>query len=110
MRNRTGNFTKIATDLKGLIQNSPSKATRAISGPTEQNSKMGEFKEVEKLLDLEEYLTEIQKEKGDLENRIEIVDKEEENSVEKLKKEQKQDVKSLQVRRKKLMSNIKEIS
>ena len=58
-----GNFTKMATDLKDLIRNSLSKAVRMISGPSDGNSDIEKLREVEKLFNWEEYLTEIQKEK-----------------------------------------------
>ena len=82
LRNRMGNFTKLVTDLKDLIQNSLSKAARSISGPSEETAMLGKLREVGKIFDLEEHLTDIQKEKEDLENRKEVVGKEEENSVE----------------------------
>ena len=39
-RNRMGNFTKIVTDLKGLIRNTLTKAVRTISGPSGEVSNL----------------------------------------------------------------------
>ena len=75
-----GNFTNVISDLKNLIQNSLTRAVRMISGPNEI-SELGKLKEVEKLFQWEEQVTELQKEKDDLANRREVVEKESENSV-----------------------------
>ena len=74
------NFTNVISDLWSLIQNSLTRAVRVISGPNEI-SELGKLKEVGKLFQWEEQLIELQKEKGDLANRREVVEKESENSV-----------------------------
>ena len=75
-----GKFANLICDLKDLIQNSPTRAVRMISGPNEI-SEFGKLKEVEKLYRWEEQLIEFQKDKDDLANRREAVEKESENSV-----------------------------
>ena len=48
-RNRMGNFTKIITNFKGLMQNSHSKAARMASGPSDEIPNIGNLGEVRKL-------------------------------------------------------------
>ena len=80
VRNRMGKFTNMIGDLGDLIQSSLTRAVRMISGSSEI-SDLGKLKEVEKLYQWEEQLIEIQKEKDDLANRKEVVEKESENSI-----------------------------
>ena len=75
-----GNFTNVISDLGSLIQNSLTRAVRMISGPGEV-TELGKLNESEKLFQWEEHVIELQKEKDDLANRREAVEKESENSV-----------------------------
>ena len=71
------NITNVISDLWSLIQNSLTRAVRVISGPSEI-SELGKLEEVEKLFQWEEQLIGLQKEKGDLANRREVMEKESE--------------------------------
>ena len=62
------------------MQSSLTRAVRMISGPNEISG-MEKLKEVEKLYQWEEQLSELQKEKDDLANRKEVVEKESGNSI-----------------------------
>ena len=59
-RNRIEKFTNLICDSEDLIQNSLTRAVRMISGPSEI-SEFEKLKEVEKLLQREEQLIELQK-------------------------------------------------
>ena len=77
-----GEFYKISHrfgrfDTKFTFGSSPSDF-----GGERRNHYVGKIKRSRKIFDLEEHLNDIQKEKENLENRKEVVDKEEENSVE----------------------------
>ena len=75
-----GIFTNLISDLESLIQNSPTREVRMISG-AEWSFGIGKLGEVEKLFQWEEQVIELQKEKDDLATRREVVGKESENSV-----------------------------
>ena len=57
-----GNFSKNSHRFERFGTNSLSRAARAISAPSEQTLN-GKLREVGELFDLEEYFTEVQKEK-----------------------------------------------
>ena len=70
--------------------------------------KKGKLKEVEKLFQWEDQVIQFQKERDDLANRREVVEKESENSVISLLEEKEKEIRNWQAKIKKLSKNLNE--